>query len=246
MKPKILVSIFSLETLDLNVDGYILGYEKFTSFGAKRFSYEEIEEISKTKNVYLLLNSLIHENNLQFFKYEVDRLSTLNINFIVQDLGALSYLCRVVSLDKIIFNPYTTICNISDLLTYNKEYGIVASITDNLTLDEKINLVNAGEVSILIYGHYPIYQSYRKVISLYEDFKNVEINRNDKISIREDTRNDLYPIIENEYGSFIFSHMKVDLTDSLDKLENARYFVIDSFNSSLDEIKEVLKRLKDE
>ena len=244
LKPKILVTVNSLYDLNLAADGYILGYTKFTSFGAKRFSFIEIEEISRKKEIYLLLNSLIHEDNLQIFKKEADKLASLNICFIVQDFGALSHLCRVIPANRIIYNPYTTICNSDDLITYNKSFGVVTSITDNLSLLEKINLTNSGDVLLLIYGHYPIYQSYRKVISLYEDYKNVQINKSKNISLKEDTRNDLYPLIENEYGSFIFSNDKVDLTDDLDKLNNAKFFVIDSFNSSLEKTKEILLKAR--
>ena len=242
-KPKLLITVSKKEQLNLKADGYIVGYSVFTSFGALRFSFEEIKELSKDKNLYILLNTLIHEDNLQKFKDEVGRLINLNVSFIVQDLGGLSYILSKYPHEKVILNPYTLICNRDDLLTYNKLFDVVISITDNLSNSEKIDLIKASnKTMIMIYGTYPIYQSYRKVISLYEDYKKIDIAR-DALYLREDTRNDLYPITENEYGSFIFSHEKVNLADRLDELENAEYFVINTFNCSHEEILDIYKKV---
>lgn len=241
-KPALLLYINKKDQLSIKADAYIVGYKKYTSFGAYRFNYEEIKELSKDKIIFVLLNSLIHEDNLQDFKIEADKLMELDVNFIVQDIGALTYMLSKISPDRIIFNPYTLICNKDDLVTYNKLFNTAVSVTDNLSIIEKIGLVNSSITLINIYGTYPIYQSYRKVVSLYEDYKNVKIDRNN-LFIKEDTRNDLYPIIENEYGSFIFSHEKVNLLDHLDELSNAKYFSIDTFNCTDEEINNVIPSL---
>ena len=241
-KPELLLTINKLEQLNLKSDAYIVDYEKFTSFGAYRFSYEEIKELSKDKKLFVLLNALIHEDNLQVFKDEVDKLIKLNINFMIQDIGGMSYILSKVPANRVIFNPYTLICNQDDLITYYSIFKTAVTITDNLSVDEKINLVNSADTAINIYGTYPIYQSYRKVISLYEEHKKVKLKKNN-LFIREDTRNDLYPIIENEFGSFIFSHEKVNLLNYLDELSNAKYFIVNTFNCSDDEVNDVLSRL---
>ena len=117
-KPNLLLTIFKDEQFNLSADGYIIGYEKFSAFGAKRFSYEEIASLSKDKNLFVLMNSIIHEDNLQEFKSEVDKLGKLNIGIITQDLGGLRYILTVFPFERVIYNPYTLICNQDDLITY--------------------------------------------------------------------------------------------------------------------------------
>ena len=227
MKPKVLISISSSKDLNLKADGYILGYQKYTSFAAGYFSFEEIKEISKNKNIYLLLNSLIDEDSLEDFKKEFNRLVKLDINFIVQDMGALAFLSSLISKERIIFEPYTLICSRSDLITYKDIFGVGVMIANNLKEQEKIELINNESAGILVFGHYPIYQSYRKLLSLYQDYKNVNYAKETPYFLREDTRNDYYPIIENEHGSFIFSHDIVDLSNHLKQLFNAEYWILE-------------------
>ena len=63
-----LLEVSSLKQIKENidrVDGFIMGYESFTSFCAKKFSFVEIEEATTiSKNIYINLNEMLH-NSLQ-------------------------------------------------------------------------------------------------------------------------------------------------------------------------------------
>lgn len=242
MEKKLLIAISKPKDLLLPADGYILGYEKFTCFASYNVNFEELKAISKDKNIFLSLNAIIHEDNLQDFKEEIDKLIELPISFIVQDVGALAYICSLIDKDRVIFEPYTLICNQNDLITYNNYFGVSVSISNNLSIDEKINLSKNVNSFIEIFGRYPIYQSYRQVISLYENYKKYKIDDKNNLSIREDTRTSLFPIIENQYGSFIFSEEIVDLSKMLDSI-NSKFLFIDSLfvdhQLFVDKVKEI-------
>lgn len=243
-RPEIITSINNLEDINyIQSDGYAFGYQKYTSFAPNYFSYEEIKNIKTDKKLFVILNALLHEKDIDDFKKEIDKLSKLNIGFIIQDLGALSILLdKNIAKDKIIYNPYTLICNKNDLKAYKEAYGVSIFLSPELNVDEISKILNEEDAVVEIYGYEPIYQSYRKVLSLYEEARNVSLE-NKNLYIREDTRDELYPIIENEYGSVIFNHQKINLTNDIDLLINAKYWYIDSSNSSLEEVNEIIKGL---
>lgn len=247
-KPIILVSICDIK--DINIipsDGYVLGYEKYTFFAPNYFSYQDIKNVKTDKKIFIILNALLHENDIDGFKNEVIKLKELGFGFIVQDLGALSILIdNNVDLDKIIFNPYTHICNLNDFKAYKNAFNVTLGLSTQLSAEEIRNIIKKEEKAFIeIYGYEPIYQSYRKVISLYEEARNISFKK-EKLSIREDTRDELYPILENKYGSVIFNYKKVNLVKDKGSLSEAKYFYIDGTDSSKEEINEVIKGLKDE
>ena len=52
---KILMSVNNLTDLP-DVDGYVLGYEKYSFFASHYFSYDEIKDFDKKDKIFLLLN----------------------------------------------------------------------------------------------------------------------------------------------------------------------------------------------
>lgn len=243
---RLLATISSLKEELKCIDGYVIGYEKFTFFGASIFSYKEIEQYHHKEKLYVLLNCLIHENELEIAKKEVSKLASLGVNFIIQDIGLLYYLSKIVDKSRIIFNPYTLICNSGDLKDYYDTFGVVSALSQELTILEiKEILSKCKHTMITIYGHKPLYQSYRKVISIYEDNNNLHINK-DNLSLKEDTREDLMPIFENQYGSVVFSSAPNDLTQNISALSDADFLYLDLSLAGEQEKENVLARLTNE
>lgn len=246
-RPILLITINNLKDIScVNADAFALGYEKYTFFAPHNFSYEEIKSINTEKTIFVILNALLHENDIDGFKKEVDRLKGLGVGFIVQDLGALSILIDSnIELVKIIYNPYTLICNKNDFKAYQKSFGVSLGLSTQLKVEEIEKIIEEPNALVEIYGYEPIYQTYRKVLSLYEEARDIKLNRKD-LAVREDTREEKYPIVENQYGSVIFNYKKVNLIKDKEKLKNARYWYIDGSGSSLEEINEVVEALNDE
>ena len=234
---KLLLSIKNVEQLSFPVDGYVLGYEKYCSFSSGRFSYEEIREICKSHNVFVLMNALINEDDLEDTRKELDRLMGLGVSFIIQDVGLLSYLLKSYEKSKIIFNPYTLICNRDDLSAY-LDLGVTVFVSNVAT--DKETLLARG-TALQVYGYLPIYQSYRRVLSLYEEGHKVRLSSHD-LYLKENTRDDLYHTLENEYGTVVFSPEVVNEID--DKNMDADYWLIDSMYLSDEEIKNAIERAR--
>lgn len=236
---KVLISINNLNELPSHVDGYVLGYEKFTFFAKRCFTFEEIKSIEEQNKLYLLLNVMLHEKEVEDFKLEIEKLVQLDVNFIVQDLGMEELLKSKVDSSRIIYNPYTLVCNLKEYKTYQEYLGVTIGISSQLSLD---NLENyKGDSFITIFGHTPIYQSYRKVISFFSIHH--QTNAPKETLIKEDTRDEKHHIVENEYGSVIFSSEPIDLLNDINRLEDAKYLYIDTSYIDDEKINELLEGL---
>ena len=136
---KILVSVDNLDNLPKIANGYVLGYEKYTFFAKHRFSFEEIKNFKEQEKLYLLLNAMLHECNVSDFYLEIEKLSALKVNFIVQDLGMVKILKKKVDASRIIYNPYTLVCNLEEYKTYQEYLGVTIGISSQLSIDNLVN-----------------------------------------------------------------------------------------------------------
>ena len=236
---KILISVDQLTNLP-SIDGYVLGYEKYTFFAKHRFAFEEIETFEEQEKIYLLLNVMLHEKEVKDFKKEAKKLSKLRVNFIVQDLGMAEILKTYVDKSRIIYNPYTLVCNLEEYKSYQEYLGVTIGVSSQLSIDNLEKFT--GNSFITVFGYTPIYQSYRKVISLFSSHH--DINAPKETLIKEDTRDNLHHIIENEYGSVIFSSEPVNLINEASRLEKAKYLFIDLNYVDNQMVEEFLKGLK--
>lgn len=224
---KLLISISSLRDLSLLADGYILGYDKYTLFASHYFSYDEIKSV-KDKNIYVLINALIHQKDLKGACQEVDKLVDLGVNFIVQDIGLIHHLLTKVNPDRIIFYPYTYICNKEELSAYHSYLHVPCYISTELTLEEIKDTLSVGHGVFNMFGYTPIYQSFRKILSLYQKQKDLTLP--EEVYLKEHSREDKYPVRENKYGSVIFRSHPNSFLEDFDYIKKAEYLVVDSFN----------------
>ena len=102
-------------------------------------------------------------------------------------------------------------------------------------------LLLGDKTALEVFGYLPIYQSYRKVLSLYEKGRGVSLPGHD-LFLKENTREDLYHTVENDYGTVVFNHMVNDEID--EKYINAEYWFIDSLYLSDKEIETALEKVR--
>ncbi len=225
-KPKLLINVKNSKDFNIEAFGYVLGYKKFTFFASKYFSYSFIKKYAKNKNIYVLLNALLHESEINSFKNEINKLIQLPINFIVQDIGILNILTELISPKRIIFMPYTLICNYLDAQSYAK-LGISAICPSNeITIEDTDIISQYAPVMLNAFSYVPMYQSYRKIISLFAEYKNISFNKS-HLCLKEENRNDFYPVIENKYGSVIFRPYITSYINELNNLSHAKFIYID-------------------
>ena len=79
---------------------------------------------------------------------------------------------------------------------------------------------------IEIYGYHPIFYSKRKSLRNFsEHLININIQKESKY-LKEELRDELYPMYEDEDISLVFSPKKIALTKELKELVNVKFFKI--------------------
>ena len=65
-----------------------------------------------------------------------------------------------------------------------------------------------------------------EIISLFEEYKNIKLTRNN-LYLKEETRNEYYHVIENKWGSVIFRPYITSYINELSNLSHAKFIYID-------------------
>ena len=198
-----------LETVSKYVEGVVLGC-KYSFYSDKKYSKEEINEIyqialQKNIKTYILLNLVMHENYVDEVKEFIESFKNEEVYFIFQDLGILNILLSLNKARYGIYNPLTMITNYRDL----KEYEFFSLDAIGVSSEIPVKDVNkctsiSNKVFYLGFGYHPMYQTYRKLLSLYKEHSGLKFT-NENLYLQEATRVDVRcPIIENEFGSVVF------------------------------------------
>ena len=221
-----------LETVSKYVEGVVLGC-KYSFYSDKKYSKEEIKEIyqialKKNIKTYILLNLVMHENYVDEVKAFIESFKNEEVYFIFQDLGILNILLSLNKTQYGIYNPLTMITNYRDL----KEYEFFSLDAIGVSSEIPVKDVNkctsiSNKVFYLGFGYHPMYQTYRKLLSLYKEHSGLKFT-NENLYLQEATRvDDRCPIIENEFGSVVFRSGVISTLERIEDLKEVKYFFLD-------------------
>lgn len=221
-----------LETVSKYVEGVVLGC-KYSFYSDKKYSKEEINEIyqialQKNIKTYILLNLVMHENYVDEVKEFIESFKNEEVYFIFQDLGILNILLSLNKARYGIYNPLTMITNYRDL----KEYEFFSLDAIGVSSEIPVKDVNkctsiSNKVFYLGFGYHPMYQTYRKLLSLYKEHSGLKFT-NENLYLQEATRvDDRCPIIENEFGSVVFRSGVISTLERIEDLKDVKYFFLD-------------------
>ena len=221
-----------LETVSKYVEGVVLGC-KYSFYSDKKYSKEEINEIyqialQKNIKTYILLNLVMHENYVDEVKEFIESFKNEEVYFIFQDLGILNILLSLNKARYGIYNPLTMITNYRDL----KEYEFFSLDAIGVSSEIPVKDVNkctsiSNKVFYLGFGYHPMYQTYRKLLSLYKEHSGLKFT-NENLYLQEATRvDDRCPIIENEFGSVVFRCGVISTLERIEDLKDVKYFFLD-------------------
>lgn len=212
---KLIAEINNINNLNkYNLDGFIFSYLKFSTIANTRFDLEDIKEIVKychenKKKAILKIDKIIEENEVDELIEFLDSVHPLNIDYyLFTDMAIMNYFYDKKELDKLIYAPKTLNCSYNDVSFY-KDMGVKVVLSNELPLENIKKISSLDNVVVECYGHSNIFYSKRKLLSLYKDFKNMDEKVKDELLyIQEETRENKYPIYENENGTFIFTDFK--------------------------------------
>lgn len=200
----------------LGIDVFCLDTE-FTTKRIAIFSFEDIKKISYEypERIYLLINKMIHESDLENLKNYLNLIKDLPIRGIVVNDISVYILAKEISLEnKIIYQPGTMNTD-----TYSEEYfkkrnllGI--TLSREITLEEIMKFDGKDiELSLIGHGYLDMFYSKRKLLTNYLVYKGIKgkiIKNKYNLRLNEEIREkEFYPIFEDEFGTHIFRSKKL-------------------------------------
>lgn len=247
---KLLVEPIDLEHIkylnNTNIDGYIIGLKNYSMFHSLKLNVDELKELDvNSKKLYISINKPIYNNELDDIKKILKELSEFKLNGILFEDIAIFNINKNENLGlNLIWNEMHLPTN-SSTCNYWKNKGCVgAYLSTELMLDDFINIKKNTNMLIFInlYGHSPIFESSRTLISNFLEY--VKKEKEDKLYyIYEKERDKYFPIYEEYGNTFILDDIVNGINEVPKVIENnidyivlnGLYDDVTSFNKIIDE-----------
>lgn len=227
-----LTDIFKLN----HASSILIGHDDFAIRLTRSFNRNEIKKAKNIckkldKKLYILVNKIFNDGELNKLKDYLNYLKSVDINGIFFSDMAVFMIAKELGLqDKCFYYHETLLRNTHDLLSY-KQIGINKMIiTKDMGLDEILNLPSnlKDNVGLMVQGYFPIYYSKRKSLknhlNRYHLDKSLKDSKN--LYLKEKTRDELYPFIENKNGMVLFFHQPLSYYEYIDKIKDKISFII--------------------
>lgn len=230
---KLIVSANSIDMLnkliDMNIDGIIVSIKDMAVNDSFYLDIDELKKIDfKEKEVFVSLNKLMHNNDLDKLRDIMNELKDMDVKIMFYDMAVYNIAKELDIVNKlVIFQDHLNASTLSNKFYY--DLGINTSyIANDITMDELLNIKKNSKSKIMFlgYGYQPIFYSRRYLISNYLDFINEEKNDGNYKIVSDTGR--YYPICEEKYGTTIYTDKVINLINELDKLDIIDYIVLRS------------------
>ena len=233
---KILVIPDNIEDInkynDKDIKGLIFSIKDLSVNNNLYLDIDTLKDIIKSINsefeIWISLNKIMHNKDLELLEntlIELDKLKITGILF--YDLGVLN-ICKRLNLNiKLsIYQDHLNASINSHNFYYNNkvEYSLV---TNDITIDEMLEINNNSKIKLMVnvYGYLPIFYSRRYLVSNYMEYINKD--KIDDIYYLKD-KDGYYPIIEEDYGTTIYTKDPINLIKYINKLEDMEYIILNS------------------
>lgn len=229
--------------IENNADALLIALNEFSCRSNYYFSVDEITKLvelkSKTKTkIFVKLNNLFFENQINELENILVRLSKLDIDKIFFNDFAIAQIKYEMKLKlNLHYHPDTLVTSYGQF-EFFKENGIFSLTLSNELFSYEIHdiLKNKDKLSICIQGHgYSfIMHSRWELVSNFQKYINDNNNEYDKnkiILIREQQKVYSNILIEDKYGTHMFSGYKLCLINYLQELKEKKldYLILDTY-----------------
>lgn len=253
---EIVVTLKSLNNLNKikqsGADGIIFGGPFSLNFDYSLDELNIINTFCLTNNIkrYISIDTFIFENDKVALYQYFELLKKLDVDGIYfADLGIIDISRDYGLSDRLIYDPNTLITNSLDAAFYLNK-GIDVVLARELSLDEvkKILYKLPKQIDMQVFGHLRMSYSKRKFLSNY--FKHLDINMNveNKKTLRllEENRSYSLPIIEDKFGTRIYTDYILLMYEELIELSPyiKRAILDDTFIFENDLVFNIIKDIK--
>lgn len=227
-----IVTIHDLKNIkklkEAGADAIIIGVEDFSIRQSLTISLRDLKEVVLQCHA---LNLKLYVNALRFFMEDELNLLTeflktykeAGVDGIYYSDEGVFYEAQKQGMESLlIYQPETLITNHMDIAFY-LELGIQSvSLAHECSLEEILQMTEqTKEVEILISGYFSILYSRRMLVTNYLDaIKSNEKGHKKVLDLIESTRQDRMPIVEDDYGTHIFSEAPIQSQKELPVLKD--------------------------
>lgn len=245
---KLLIIPSSLEDLNLDVDGFIIGIKGLSVNNNFYISIRRLEKIvtklkQNKKEVFISLNKNMFNKDLLLLEEVLLKLDKLHIDgLLYYDISVLSIIDRLNLNIPLIWSQEHLTTNYLTCNYYEEKKVKGVYLSSEITLQEVEEITKKTKmVTILpIFGYLPMFNSKRHIVKNYLNTFNLKDNS--KINYLE-KGNNLYPILDNKEEVTVYSsHILNGLNEFL--LLNVHYVTLNSFNIDEEKLKKVAYMFK--
>ena len=220
--------------------GVVVNSKDFSMNVMDAFNFEEIDNIlflieSSNKKTILNVDRIIREIDLDDILEFLDKVINKFDYFLYSDMAIYSYFEEKELLNKLIYYPKTLVSS-SFELSELKYMGVNSFISNELSLEEIKEIDKKGiKYNVEAFGYHQMFYSRRNLLSLFKEFFNLEGNvRFKELKIKEELRNEFYPIYESNNGTTIYTDYCYFLFEELKELENVEMVYLNGIFIDLD------------
>lgn len=235
-------------------DAFLLANEDFSLRYNHSFSLDEIKQLktSTTKKIYVLMNKIFLEEELEAMENFLRALQEMQIDGIYfADFAVFMVAKKLHFEDHLFFYHETFLRNCYDIKTYQelKIQNIICS--KDMCFDDikQLDCKNKNHYGIVVFGYMPLYYSKRKILFNFNQNHplNIPYENHFELFLKEEKRDDLYPILEQKNETTIFQNTILSYADEVSMLKQyLHYFIVDSLFFSTNFIQEVIQIIKDD
>lgn len=241
--------------ITLGISVFLLNSDCLTTRATRVFSRDEIKHLvhiihQSNKEVYINLNTMIHESDVVVAQTYLEFLKPLNVDGIIIFDWTYFPIAQKLNMENLlIFQPSTLTTNLYDPWFYESKSIKGMTLAREITLDAiSIILQNKKEIELSVVGHgiQPMFYSKRPLIKNYFIEKNLNdieyLNQTDFVLEESNRGASKYPIYEDAFGTHIFRQNKLESIDEIQSYETLiSDFIIERFMMSDDELYDSIK-----
>ena len=196
--------IIDLENIkDINsylVDGFIINIKNFSTYNGCNFSIDNLIEIINlvkinNKQVFLNIDRLFSEDDLDQL-YELFKvIDNIEYDYLIfSDFSVYYYFNKKNMLNKLIYDAKTMGTNIDDI-NFFKDRNVMVFVANELSKEQIKILSETNNTCMEVFGYHQIFYSKRPILSLFNEFENLNISlKNTLLEIKEISRDSYYKI----------------------------------------------------
>lgn len=227
---------FINDFIEIGIKNFIVGTKYFSCRQALSLDYQELKDLNeqlKDKKLWVLVNALIEEHNLDELVDHLAKLDEIKIaGILFQDFSVLQ-ICKENNYHfEMIYSPDTLNTN-QATLNYLKTLGInSAFLAREIPLDEKMMIAKNTDLKTMVQVHGVEYMAYskRKLLSNY--FKETGIDHgvliDDNLTIQANAVDYRCHIYEDKFGCHVLSEKQLCTLDILSNFSCFDYLYFES------------------